>query len=345
MRSQPIPPAAAGEAVTEYDPHIGYRYVANLRVPVSHPRGRYTVQTNSLGLRNSREYGRTPPLGSRRILLIGDSITAGDGVDNHERFSDRLEAAGGPLEVVNCGLPGSGTDQQLLVLERVKELLEYDVLLVCPLVENIRRNLVRFRLAVEPRTGDTVAVPKPYFSLEAERLVLRNVPVPQQKLPLAEVPKEALPHVDFGGQRASTKLRSFVNEHARPVKSWLIQVSQFQPHPEYDDPSSMGWRLMKRILERMIAANAGKPTVIAPLPYYIHIEHPATANYMPRFRELAGPGVHVLDLLPSFHQLSGVDRLRCRYRDDPHYTPFAHELVAKAMAEQLMERKLLPDHT
>lgn len=341
----------AGLATTEYDPDIGYKYVASARISMPHERGQYLVETNRAGHRSSGDYSYHPPEGRLRLLMIGDSQTAGDGVDNHERFSDRLEEYLPGVQAVNCALPGSGTDQQLLLLQRFSALYEYDALMVCPMVENIRRNVAHFRIAVDRESGELLAVPKPYFTLEGDELRRHHVPVPHPAPPLRSLPADALPFVDFGGSRASTGLRRLINQHAGPLKAWMIKASGFQPHPEYDNPGSSEWRLMAALLRAMAVHAGGRPVVLMPLPYYIHIEHPSTANYLPRFREMAAQlnaersaasavgrpagAVHVVDVLPRLWHLSGVDRFRCRYLRDPHYTPFAHETVAAALAAEL----------
>lgn len=345
IRIAPRAAAAVSTAVTEHDPEIGYRYLPNLRVAVPHERGQYTVVTNRDGLRSSHEYDPCIPGGTTRLLLIGDSLTAGDGVNNAERFSDRLEARCPNLEVVNCGLPGSGTDQQLLLLRRVSSRMDYDALLICPMVENIRRNVARYRLAVERPTGQMLAVPKPFFTLEADGLQLHNVPVQNETLPVEALSRDELPYVDFGGLKASLRVRRFINTHVRQMKSWAIQAAQFQPHPEYFHSGTPEWRLMAALLREMVTVASGRPVIIAPLPYYIHIEYLSTANYLPRFLELAQPSVYILDVLPYFWRLPSVDRLRCRYQDDPHYTPFAHEIVGEAVGHALTQLGYLDPDT
>ncbi len=72
----------------------------------------YDVQINSLGFRDpERTLKKTP--GVKRVVLLGDSVTWGWGVDNGVRFSDLLEEEfGGQVEFLNLGVPGYGTDQQ-----------------------------------------------------------------------------------------------------------------------------------------------------------------------------------------------------------------------------------------
>jgi hypothetical protein len=318
-----------------YDPVIGHRFSANVRSTVPFQGAHYEVVTNSAGLRSTRDYSRTVPRTAKRIVLLGDSFAAGDGVDNQDRFSDILEQRNPNLEILNCGLPGSGTDQQFLLFRQIVTQFDYDALLFCPLVENIRRNVARYRPALQSDTSDPLVLAKPYFKLDGEVLHLCNVPVPEDAIRLRSVPARDLPFVDTGGTRRSSGIRKWINAHAAGLKPLLIELSRFQPHPEYDDPGSDAWRLMRAILEAAITLSRPRPVIIAPLPYYIHIEHPRIANYMPRFRELETLDVKVIDILPRFLQLSPSQRRACRLNNDPHYSPLAHRVVADVLEQEL----------
>ena len=84
------------------------------------PGRRIPWSTNSWGMRD-RAYAEAKPPGTVRVALVGDSIGAGWGVDDHAGFEPRLEktwdgrsrAAGGPaVEVLNFSVPGHGPGQR-----------------------------------------------------------------------------------------------------------------------------------------------------------------------------------------------------------------------------------------
>ena len=50
-----------------------------------------------------------------RVLLLGDSEAFGWGVDNERTFASLVSARRGDLEVLNAGISGYGTDQELLL--------------------------------------------------------------------------------------------------------------------------------------------------------------------------------------------------------------------------------------
>ena len=98
-----------------HDPTIGQRYVPNHRARVPFEEGGYNVVTNSLGFRSNVEF-ETARGDRPRIIFLGDSFTAGFGVDNDDRFADRAGELLG-AEVYNAGITGTGTDQQVLAYE------------------------------------------------------------------------------------------------------------------------------------------------------------------------------------------------------------------------------------
>ena len=64
------------------------------------------------------EHSFAKPHGIKRILFLGDSFTAGFGVPVSQRFSDLVsKELGEKYEVINMGLWGYSTDQELLILE------------------------------------------------------------------------------------------------------------------------------------------------------------------------------------------------------------------------------------
>jgi hypothetical protein len=121
------------------------------------------ITVNRLGYRGP-EHAASPHPGIRRVVMLGDSVTFGTGVSDGETFSDRLEAAAA-YEVVNLGVDGYGTDQELIRLEN--EGLSYrpdDVVLnFC-----VRNDYIDNALPVALYDGVS---PKPYFTLEDDRLV------------------------------------------------------------------------------------------------------------------------------------------------------------------------------
>lgn len=78
------------------------------------------VSVNSLGLRDD-ELPLEKPAGERRVLCLGDSFTFGLGVRGEDLYPEQLEgrlseAGLGPVQVVNAGVAGYNTRQELIYL-------------------------------------------------------------------------------------------------------------------------------------------------------------------------------------------------------------------------------------
>jgi hypothetical protein len=126
------------------------------------------LNINSRSFRGTREYAAEVPAGRTRILCSGDSFTFGYGVADSSSWCARLESLNPTVETVNLGHSGWGIDQSYLFYRREADDLEHDVHIFAFIPDDVRRlRLTRF-----------VAYPKPYFRLDDDRLVLRNVPVP-----------------------------------------------------------------------------------------------------------------------------------------------------------------------
>jgi lysophospholipase L1-like esterase len=78
----------------------------------------FHVHTNDLGFRDGR-FHPDKPSGVVRILVLGDSITWGKGVEEEHRYSDLLgESLPGGVEIFNLGFEGATTDCVAEVLGR-----------------------------------------------------------------------------------------------------------------------------------------------------------------------------------------------------------------------------------
>lgn len=292
---------------------IGWWYVPNLHARVPLGGTFHNVTTNAAGMRSLRDYPHERPAGRKRIVFLGDSYTAGDGVSNAQRFTDLLEARYPHLDAMNFGLNGTGTDQQLLIFETIAGHYTADAYVFCICVENIARNLYTCFPSFDFREQQLVYRPKPYFELADAGLVLCNQPVSLEKRD-----KDAL-----GDWRCS----------------FPYLPGSDDPYAIYAYPDRLHWRTMKAILRRFLDSVRGKPVFIVPMPMYNHYleQHPPT--YWPRFQELEDKSgkVFVVDLLPAFVQRPRTERASFRFPDDPHYTAAAHALVADEIEKAVRE--------
>lgn len=317
----------------QYHPVFGFHFVPGVRARVPHEGGGYLVRANTAGFRSDREFTTEKPPGVFRVLLFGDSYTAGDGVSNGQRYSDLLETLLPGTEVYNYGLPGTGTDQHFLVYREVAASVDHDAIVIAVLVENIRRVVARYREFTD-REGERMILAKPYFTIaESGALELHNVPVPREPVPPDRLGDDAR-FVDRGGELQF--VRQALNKLGPNVKSFVQSLMAPDPVPAYARPDHPDWLLMRAILEQWIVSS-DTPVIIMPVPLYHHVEELARPEgYRARFAELASsPRVTIHDPLPAFHAVPRDARRAYRFENDVHPTPAAHRVLAESLAGAL----------
>lgn len=160
-----------GDALVELDETIGWRYRANYRGEL--------YSSNSQGARGRREYPSTKPDGIVRIVAFGDSFIHANEILDADAWSAQLEALDERVEVLNFGVGGYGTDQALLLHQRLEGQLEADVVVLGFAEVNYARNVNRFRRFL---SVDELPLSKPRFKLsEAGELILIPNPFPHRR--------------------------------------------------------------------------------------------------------------------------------------------------------------------
>ena len=323
--------------INEYHPVIGHRYIPGIQARIPHESGGYLVQTNSSGFRCRHEFVKEKPDKTFRVLLFGDSFTAGDGVSNKYRFGDLLEERLSGLQVLNFGLSGTGTDQQYLAFDNYGSDLTYDLLLICPLVQNIKRVSSRYETVLARENGEVGFIAKPYFELDNDALVLKNTPVAKGILDREELETGDNFLANQGTMERS--IRGFVNRYLYPVKNLLQKTVAYDPVSEYSHVNGWEWNLMKKILMLWVRSTNGVPVVICPIPLYHHVEGLSSpVNYQQRFAELSDePNVQVHDPLYRFLEESQETRRQCRFEVDQHFTQLGHSIMADALMPVIVD--------
>jgi len=104
-------------------PNLNHEHVPNKTVRL------YGVEfkTNSFGLRADKEYSIPKPNGTIRVLVLGDSVTAGWGVDYKNTYPKVLESLLNnyfqePFEVVNTGVGNYNSVFELAALKKFMKL-------------------------------------------------------------------------------------------------------------------------------------------------------------------------------------------------------------------------------
>lgn len=148
-----------------FDPGLGWfpRENSDMRIPCHRL---IQVKHNKQGFRDSDHGKKEKP----RILFLGDSFVWGYDVEQKDRFTDMLQKTMPEWEVLNLGVNGYGTDQELLLIQKFYKVYQPDiVVLVFDYTDygDVMNNSVY---------GGYF---KPYFIEKDGDLQLRGVPVPK----------------------------------------------------------------------------------------------------------------------------------------------------------------------
>ena len=294
-----------------FDPLLGWRNEPDLRTE--------SFSTNSAGMRGSREFPleRTP--GRRRLVVVGDSYTFGQGVRDPETFVEVLGERLPDWELLNLAVPGYGTDQQVLTFEIHGRAYRPDVVLLGFFVRDYSRNGKWFR-----------GYAKPMFVPDGAGLRLTHSPVPSP---------DELYGAYAGGQR---RIGAGVHSHLAGSLRKVVQRLRDRSIGE----SSPRWQILSRLMERFrdgVRAVGAEPVWLV-IPYrdtiggdesrYESLERLSAQ----RCAELAMICVSVADRFVRHHRDHPDDRIYFeRNGGRGHMAPLGHRLVADELYRALAE--------
>jgi hypothetical protein len=238
-------------------------FTGTLRIPgvefVYRDEGFSHVRINSAGFRDD-DWERAKPPGVVRVAVLGDSYVEGFQVEKHERLTELLErelngAQGLPgtpqVEVLNFGMGGYGTAQELMCLRHHVWSYSPDVVVLTILTGNDIRNNSR---TLENDDG------RPYFHFVDGALRLdesfRNTPAHNrgvvERLALWMVDRSRMFQVLWQVRRvtAQSRRRALAREAAEQpgaevgLTSWIYQEPSDPDHRE-------AWKVTEALLVQM----------------------------------------------------------------------------------------------
>ena len=148
------------------DPATGHRLYPASRSCLRYPQeggALFEMVSNADGFRSARELDAPDP--RRRIAVLGDSFAFGLGVEERERFTERLESQLVGWRVDNLGMPSWGAGEMVRALEELGPRLDPDVVVLAMYTHDF------LRLG---RQYAGMGYPSPKFALEGG--ALREVP-------------------------------------------------------------------------------------------------------------------------------------------------------------------------
>lgn len=155
------------------------RNIPNHRYRHTSVDGKWDFNINGQGLRSDHDIPYEKPAGTIRILTLGDSFTIGFEVKAEETYSsileDRLRKEGYKVEVINAGVSGFSTAEELIYLEQEGLKFHPDFIVLGfydnDLTDNIRADLYRLY------RGELILHQKEYLPAIKQRDFLHSIPL------------------------------------------------------------------------------------------------------------------------------------------------------------------------
>lgn len=349
------PQVSRQPSLWRFDDRLGWHHVPGASGWMRRPEFEVEMRINAEGLRD-RSYPLDRQPGGWRLLLFGDSFVEGWGVRGEDAVSSRLEArlqagaGGAPVEAINFGVAGYGTDQELLLFEQSGRRYRPDQVLLFFYANDLINN------ASDRGIGSERGY-KPRFRVDRTgRLRLSGVPVKRSRF------------WDGPGSwpwrhRLDGYLRERLHVYALARKSLSRnEVPEGARQRFYDVLYGAGegpggdrhWRLTAEILRafRESVSRAGAELILVYVPAIVQIEDENWRMKRDLFgligefdldkpnrrlaAEAARHGIPLLDLAPGFRKHAGHRRL---YYEESHWTPEGHALAARLVADYLLRRR------
>ncbi|GAB4536202.1 MAG: hypothetical protein Kow0063_21390 [Anaerolineae bacterium] len=375
------PPADPLPNLWEPHPYLGWFHIPNSGGLWYSEYSEYQaeVHINARGLRD-REIGYDNPSDAYRILVLGDSYAEGLHVSLEETFTSQLETrlsqGEHPVEVINGGVSGWGTDQEAVFYAIEGFRYQPDLVLLLLFTRN---DVLNNYGPLE--TARMKAVQKPFFRLEGDKLVLPAFPFEAPPgTDTADPP--LLAFSDWLRARSASYrlvmpyLRNIpatrrmlgpsgllggvgvalADEPALPI---TFEVYQTPPSSEWAAAWALTGALIRRLNEEVQQDGGRLGVIIVNAPEQVYPERWETVSramsetqgqsWDPEApnRRLAvildEGGIPYLDLLPIFREAARYPETPPLYfRYDFHWTPAGHALAAQAVDAFLHASGLLP---
>jgi len=314
-----------------YDPEIKYVLAPKQKGWIDD--GLVTV--NSFGFRGA-EVASPKPRGRLRIVIVGDSVTIGMGVGDdetfpaqlehllHERFPDR------DLDVVNLGVPGYDTRQEVTLLKRDLARLDPDVVLVGFYTNDVPDVIDDESTNAPAGTRIVASDPKVGQILHMDSTSPSWVDRYPRKSRLIYLVARTINRWrgagEWGLSRFAMELDVIQGKESAPVQhAWETVATQFGELRSLAD-------------SRHFAAGI----IVLPCRELVTGQYPST-KYVNRIRALAEPlGLPVIDPIPVMteHGTKGEDLFIPYDRNHPSRT--GHRLIAQAILSYLEQRVTAP---
>jgi hypothetical protein len=277
------------------------------------------IKINNNGLRG-KEYPYIKPRGKTRVILLGDSITFGYGLNKEDTFAYMLqEKAPEKIEYINAGTIGYGTDQEYLFYKKEISKYEADFLVVLFSGGDVFDNTTSIRYGAN----------KPYFKLVEGQLKLFNVPVPE-KTSAKDTLLENKPIGKFLFDSSALYRFLFFK---------FVDLNSIYDTTIKETDIFEGMKTTSAIISALKAETSRKSQMLifVAIPQKDWLEQDFKTPHEGTLRTMAMAGVHVLDLWVPFKE--NLNEGLFLKDDITHLTRRGNELVAREISRMIQSIK------
>jgi len=288
--------------------------------------GRWEFRINGQGFRDDREFSYDKQPGTLRVLVLGDSFTAGYEVSRENTYSavleQYLEDHGVKAEVINAGMSGNSTAEELVFFENEGVKYQPDIVVLGFFHNDTKDNL---------RTG--------LYRIENDQLVLQK----RSYVPAIRVRNFLNAFPIYRWLSENSYLHNYINNALTVlVKRKMVKknrellmdgrdVAREQPFPDQAYEEKLAIALVKKI--RSVAQENQAKLILLDIP---------TSKLKPSFpgmkaareADIADVYVDMSSVLKPYEGVTGFYRPHGHH----HWTEFPHRIAGREIGRHILER-------
>lgn len=334
--------------------------------------GKAYLQINSEGFRD-REHSKTKPENTFRIAVLGDSFVAAQEVPLEQTFLNGMERklskdkafSGKKVEVINFGVRGYGTAQELSTLREKVWQYAPDLVLLAFFTGNDVTNNYRF-----PESKSTIEVSlRPYFIFQDDKLVFDgsfvNSDAYRSRLSWWTLAYDTI----RDKSRVVQVMIQIINSYPGQLKQQRILTKGRETSvgdKVYKEPADTNWQEAWQVTEELIrlmrneVIEKGASFLVVTLsnPIQVHPDPSIRQKFMEdlgisdlfypdgRINALAErEGFTVLNLAPSFQTYAEKNKV-CLHGFDNflpcfgHWNALGHQLAGEIIGQKISEEQI-----
>lgn len=327
-----ISPVRRGRIQLSDNPRLVFEPVPGMVVEEAGLWEAYAGRANRLGYRSPERPAAKPP-GTFRIVVLGDSIAEGLGVDAIEetfpaQLERRLREAGHPVEVLNFAVTGYNTAQEVETLAARALAFEPDLVLLAYCLNDRRPPDPRLIAALSEEAARPGAV-APSAAAGLRRALLTSALYRLAWLRLATPPEVEMP--------------AGVDPEAPPPRPDQV-IDRYEDGEPVAGPAAVeaAFARLAAIAEGEAVAGRGFDVAVVVFPYLRELFRAPFADHHAHVRRLAARhGFDHLDLGDAFRTCARASEVPLAL-DRYHPTAAGHACAAAAIEGFLVERGLVP---